>query len=106
VLFHLGLYGKMTASDIGARAKMHKTKISRAVQRLADRRFLTRAKDKSDRRVEHLTLTPQGISAYEDLRETARQYDGRLLKALGKKEGKVLRKALIKLMQAEQSRFT
>jgi DNA-binding MarR family transcriptional regulator len=56
--------------------------------------------------VEHLTLTPQGISAYEDLRETARQYDGRLLKALGKKEGKVLRKALIKLMQAEQSRFT
>jgi DNA-binding MarR family transcriptional regulator len=41
VLFHLGLYGKMTASDIGARAKMHKTKISRAVQRLADRRFLT-----------------------------------------------------------------
>ncbi|MEL6809365.1 MAG: helix-turn-helix domain-containing protein, partial [Pseudomonadota bacterium] len=29
VLFHLGIYGRMTASDIGARAQMHKTKISR-----------------------------------------------------------------------------
>ena len=25
VLFHLGIYGRMTASDIGARAQMHKT---------------------------------------------------------------------------------
>ena len=35
VLFHLGLYGTMTAAQIGSRAKMHKTKISRAVQRLS-----------------------------------------------------------------------
>ena len=41
VLFHLGLYGRLTAKDIGARSKMHKTKISRAVQRLEERRFLT-----------------------------------------------------------------
>ena len=40
VLFHLGIYGEMTAKEIGERARMHKTKISRAVQRLADRRFL------------------------------------------------------------------
>ena len=56
VLFHLGLYGRMTASEIGARAKMHKTKISCAVHRLTERRFVERARDTNDRRVEHLTL--------------------------------------------------
>ena len=46
VLFHLGIYGRMTAREICDRTAMHKTKISRAVQKLADRRFLTR--DRSD----------------------------------------------------------
>ncbi|MCF6232933.1 MAG: MarR family transcriptional regulator, partial [Rhodobacteraceae bacterium] len=45
VLFHLGMYGRMTAKEIGTRALIHKTKISRAVQRLATRRFLSRPRD-------------------------------------------------------------
>ena len=42
VLFHLGNFGEMTAKEIGQRAKVHKTKISRAVQRLEQRRYLAR----------------------------------------------------------------
>jgi len=106
VLFHLGLYGSMTASEIGSRARLHKTKISRAVQRLAERRFLTRTKDKTDRRVEHLALTAQGEAAYKDLRETARQYEDKLLGVLTPQEGTVLRKALIKLSEVDPGRFT
>ena len=106
VLFHLGLYGSMTASEIGGRARLHKTKISRAVQRLAERRFLTRTKDKSDRRVEHLALTTQGEAAYKDLRETARQYEDKLLGVLTPQEGAMLRRALIKLSQVDPGRFT
>jgi len=106
VLFHLGLYGSMTASEIGGRARLHKTKISRAVQRLAERRFLTRSKDKTDRRVEHLALTAQGEAAYKDLRETARQYEHKLLSVLTPQEATVLRKALIKLSQVDPGRFT
>ncbi len=106
VLFHLGLYGSMTASEIGNRARLHKTKISRAVQRLAERRFLTRTKDKTDRRLEHLALTAQGEAAYRDLRETARQYEQKLLSELTPQEGKVLRKALMKLSQVDPGRFT
>jgi ATP-dependent Lon protease len=37
VLFHLGIYGEMTATDIVNRARIHKTKVSRAVQKLVDR---------------------------------------------------------------------
>ncbi len=94
VLFHLGIYGRMTASDIGARAKIHKTKISRAVQRLAERRFLTRTRDEEDRRVEHLELTASGRAAYEDLRRIARDYDLMLTEGLSPDEVAVLRKAL------------
>ena len=96
----------MTASEIGNRARLHKTKISRAVQRLAERRFLTRTKDKTDRRVEHLALTARGEAAYRDLRETARQYEQKLLSELTPQEGKVLRKALMKLSQVDPGRFT
>lgn len=78
VLFHLGMYGRMTAKDIGERSRIHKTKVSRAVQRLAERRFLTRTRDDRDRRSEHLDLTPAGASAYHDLRRVAEAYDTKL----------------------------
>tara|TARA_R110002049_G_scaffold44333_3_gene129780 strand:- start:14925 stop:15371 length:447 start_codon:yes stop_codon:yes gene_type:complete len=97
VLFHLGLYGQLTASDIATRAKMHKTKISRAVYRLSERRFVTRARDDGDRRVEHLTLTARGRAAYDDLRAVARRYDAALTDALDPAEGAALRRALQKL---------
>jgi DNA-binding MarR family transcriptional regulator len=97
VLFHLGLYGRLTAKDIGARSKMHKTKISRAVQRLEERRFLTRAPDDADRRQEYLELTGQGRTAYRDLHGVAESYDQALSVKLSAEEERVLRGALRKL---------
>ncbi|MEP1356053.1 MAG: MarR family winged helix-turn-helix transcriptional regulator [Tateyamaria sp.] len=97
VLFHLGIYGRMTASDIGARAQMHKTKISRAVQRLAERRYLVRTRDEADRRVEHLDLTKMGQKVYSDLRSTARDYDTALVEGLSEEDANRLRTQLIAL---------
>ena len=97
VLFHLGIFGEMTASEIGVRARLHKTKVSRAVQRLEDRRFLTRTRDEDDRRIDHLALTKQGRAAYEDLHAIATQYDARLTADLTAKETALLRKILGKL---------
>ena len=54
VLFHLGIYGTLTAKEIGERARSHKTKISRAVAALEKRRYLKRTRLESDRRVEAL----------------------------------------------------
>lgn len=97
VLFHLGLYGEMTAREIGQRAKLHKTKISRAVHRLAERRFIHRVRDDADRRLEHLSLTEAGQKAFVDLRGVAQQHEARLLKTLDADEAAALRRALIKL---------
>ena len=97
VLFHLGMYGRMTAKEIGTRARIHKTKVSRAVQKLADRRFLTRERDESDRRSEHLALTAAGEAAYRDLRAVAQTYDAALVREFSEEEIRVLRQVLRRL---------
>ena len=99
VLFHLGIFGRMTASEIGVRAKMHKTKISRAVSRLEKRRFLSRTRDKDDRRVEWLSLTPTGQAAYKDLRRVAETYDEALAEQLGPRDMADLKRILQALAQ-------
>ncbi|KNG93377.1 MarR family winged helix-turn-helix transcriptional regulator [Pseudaestuariivita atlantica] len=99
VLFHLGRYGPMTATEIGRRARLHKTKISRAVAKLEARRFLTRATREDDRRWETLSLTKMGEAAYDDLRRLAERYDAELMQQLDPAERDVLRSALLKLAQ-------
>lgn len=106
VLFHLGLYGRMTASEIGQRAGMHKTKISRAVHRLTERRMVARDRDTDDRRVEHLTLTKVGTAAYIDLRGIAKGYEAALVADLSANEVRVLRRALGKLGRDHAKHFT
>ncbi|MGY3437774.1 MULTISPECIES: MarR family winged helix-turn-helix transcriptional regulator [unclassified Marinovum] len=102
VLFHLGLYGRMTARDIGRVAKVHKTKISRAVASLEARRFLSRQEDAADRRVEHLMLTAAGQAAYRDLYDVARRYDAALVADLQPEEVAVLRRVLTHLAGVER----
>ncbi len=97
VLFHLGMHGELTATEIGARARIHKTKISRAVQRLAERRFLSRQRNVRDRRSERLALTPAGEAAYRDLRDVAREYDARIAAQFTTGEVALLRMMLKRL---------
>ena len=97
VLFHLGIYGRLTAKQIGQRASIHKTKVSRAVRRLAERRFLTRTRDTEDLRREYLELTEAGRAAYRDLREEAHRYDAALASRLTPEDADRLRDMLRRL---------
>ena len=97
VLFHLGTYGRLTATQIGVMAKTHKTKISRAVHKLEKRRFLTRERNEEDRRQEYLALTPAGSDAYRALKQQALDYDRSISKDLSETERTVLLRALRKL---------
>ena len=97
VLFHLGMFGRLTATEIGSKAKIHKTKVSRAVQRLTERRFVKRARSDADRRVEWLELTPIGEKAYQDLRAVAADYEKSLQSKLSAEDVQSLKKILKKL---------
>ncbi|WP_026620648.1 DNA-binding MarR family transcriptional regulator [Ensifer sp. WSM1721] len=80
----LGSSGRsMTATEIGAHSSMHKTKVSRAVFSLEQRRWLKREEDGRDRRFEHLALMPAGEQAYKELTKLASRYQAELLSTLG-----------------------
>ncbi|MFW5641834.1 MAG: MarR family winged helix-turn-helix transcriptional regulator [Roseicyclus sp.] len=83
MLFHLGRYGEMSAREISQRARIHKTKISRAVAALARKRFLERRPSAEDRRVERLALRPPGRAAFEDLSRAAAAHERALETRIG-----------------------
>lgn len=79
----LGSYGLMTATEIGANSSMHKTKVSRAVRALEEKRWLKRSEHAEDRRAEHLELTQAGKRIYGEMIELARGYEQQLVGLLG-----------------------
>jgi DNA-binding MarR family transcriptional regulator len=96
VLATLGQFEAMSAKAIGRHSAMHKTKVSRAVRALEERRWLRRRPSEEDRREEILTLTAQGESAYRQIVPKALAFEQRLLDQLGPKAEPLL-KALERL---------
>jgi DNA-binding MarR family transcriptional regulator len=90
----------MTATEVGTHSAMHKTKVSRAVSELEKRKWLVRATDGHDRRVEHLSLTPAGRRTYRDLIPLARAFETRFLAALDGAERRAVLEAITLLEQA------
>lgn len=97
VLFHLGRYGEMTAKEICERASLHKTKVSRAVSSLEQKRYLRRAPQQRDRRHENLSLTRQGLLVYADLFQAAKRYNAELSGQFTAREREVLNRCLEKI---------
>jgi DNA-binding MarR family transcriptional regulator len=77
-LVSLGQFGVMTGKAIGARTHMHKTKVSRAVAQLEERKFLTRRANRDDLREAFLSLTPAGRAVYDELAPRALEFTDRL----------------------------
>ena len=97
VLFHLGRYGDLTARAICDRAKIHKTKVSRAVSKLEAKRYLSRRTSSDDRRREVLSLTAAGRRVFADLTRFAAAYDAELLARFTREEGEILKRCLSEL---------
>lgn len=98
----IGQFERTTASRIGTHSSMHKTKVSRAVFALEQRRWLKRVEDAADRRVEHLELTPLGRGNYLKLTELARAYEAKLAELLRPDGLRGLLNALTAIERIEQ----
>jgi DNA-binding MarR family transcriptional regulator len=92
--------GPCTAKEIGAHSTQHKTKVSRAVFALEQRRWLSREADPSDRRSERLSLTPAGRHAYEELLAPMREREAQILARLSARQRDDLDAALAALEAA------
>jgi len=94
VLFHLGRYGTMTAKQISDSARIHKTKVSRAVSALEAKRFLKRERNAEDRRVELLWLSRTGQAAFKDLSAQAERFDQKFMEQVPADDREALRRSL------------
>ena len=91
VLATLGQFKAMSAKDIGRHSAMHKTKVSRAVRALEERRWLRRHPSEEDRREEILTLTGHGYKAYRQIVPNALAFEKRIIDQLGHNAGPFLK---------------
>ncbi len=66
VIYSLGLYEGVTASEIAASTAFPKNTLSRAVNRLAKLGLIQRSEGENDRRQQNLTLTPAGRSVLDE----------------------------------------
>jgi DNA-binding MarR family transcriptional regulator len=87
----------MTATEISYYSTMHKTKVSRAIFALEQKRWLVREVDENDRRLERITLTEQGQKAYESLVPKMQQVENELIDRLGEENSSALFKGLAAL---------
>ncbi len=78
VLVNLAYSDSTSVRDIEKRVSMEKSKVSRAVSRLEDAGYLTKAIDDNDRRLLQLALTESGTDLVRDLIPLAQDYQDEL----------------------------
>jgi DNA-binding MarR family transcriptional regulator len=86
VMATLGEYERMTAKDVGAHSRMHKTKVSRAVAALEEKGLIEREPNEDDMREAFLALTDRGLRVYQDLAPRALAFERALDTSLGNGE--------------------
>jgi len=99
VLVTLGENGVMTGKAVGAHTHMHKTKVSRAVAHLEERKLLTRRANRADLRESFLTLTPAGRAVYEELAPGALAFMERLAEVVSPADRPAFDRAMKQLTQ-------
>ncbi|MCA1298693.1 MarR family winged helix-turn-helix transcriptional regulator [Stappia indica] len=99
VLATLGQFDSMTAKEIGLHSRMHKTKVSRAVATLEERRLVRRHTNSRDMRESFLELTSAGRRIYDELVPEALGFVDRLLAPLSEEERTTLEPLLQRLTE-------
>ena len=96
VIMVLGQLEPLSSSQLSRRMAINPGTISLYVQRLVEKGFIVRERDKKNRRLWWLTLTGSGHEAYEAIVRGTAQYTRDFLSALGQGEQVTLHDLLLK----------
>jgi DNA-binding MarR family transcriptional regulator len=99
ILVTLGEFETMTAKAIGAHSHMHKTKVSRAVTALEQRKLVMRRENRADRREAYLSLTPAGRAIYRELAPGALEFSRRLFETIDAADRAAFERAVDRLTE-------
>ena len=99
VFAHIGQTDRMTATQIGLASRLHKTKVSRAVSSLQKRGWIKRDTQKSDRRVQYLSMSKVGATVYAELANEASLFNKKVAEHIGEEAFKEILKHLRNLQR-------
>jgi len=102
LLMTLGEVITTTATAFGARNRMHKTRVSRAVSVLLSRGLVRRIASRTDMRQAPLQLSSQGEQLYNQMAPLVREYLASLQNELSSEEQAVLDRSLTRLTERSQ----
>jgi DNA-binding MarR family transcriptional regulator len=97
VLVTVGQWNECTAKQVASSTRMHKTRVSRAVASLEERKLLTRTSNAEDGREMRLCLTKAGQRTYTALIPLALNWEDRLLSCLSDAQRRAFLGALTQL---------
>jgi DNA-binding MarR family transcriptional regulator len=97
VLVTIGEPGHCTAQHIASSTRMHKTRVSRAVASLEERKLIARAANSADGREMPLHLTKSGRRIYQALVPLALERERELLSCFGIEQRRAFLAALMRL---------
>ncbi len=86
VLNVLAHYAPLSANEVAEKILNDKTQVSRAVDKLVKRGFVTRAVDTENRRKSVLRITDEGRKVFEEINPIARQREADLVSVLSADE--------------------
>lgn len=95
----IGFFGPISATVLGARTSLDPDKVTRAVDTLAQRSYVIRKNDETDRRRVVLSLSAKGRRVYDKIEQVAGAVEAELLSALNPEERRALLSYLRKLEQ-------
>ncbi len=101
----VGLFGPLSATEVGNRTGLDPDKITRAVDALVQRGYVIRKDDEADRRRVVLTLSAKGRRVHDKIDGVAGAMEAEFLSVLTAEESKILRSALTKLEEHSDGRF-
>ncbi len=84
VLFHLEQADTVSVNQLVFKVDLHKSRVSRACNRLEKSGLITRRKNPDDRRQSHLALTREGKELMQRLKPIAMAFNSQLQELLGK----------------------
>ncbi|MFT5693816.1 MAG: DNA-binding MarR family transcriptional regulator [Oceanicoccus sp.] len=93
----LGEYPGASADEVSEKTQIEKSMLSRAINKLLQRKLIRREFDSKDRRRSILTLTDTGLSVYDDIVPVSYEYEQQLLQCLNKQEQELLSELIDRL---------
>lgn len=105
ILASIAQNGSFTAKQLSQHSRMHKTRVSRAINKLSKKQLIEKTVNQDDKRETFLKLTDKGVHTYAKIAQLAVQFDEDILKCLSAKEQKSLSLIIDKLQQHAETNF-